>query len=70
MQFTIVIIAILAIGSGVFYYQKTETQIDQLQHELITMQNDQIDYTSHIARLTGLLRRHHIKYGEIDAKRK
>jgi hypothetical protein len=63
-------IVIFAICSCVFYYKKTQTQINDLQHEVEIMENDQLDYTRHIAHLTGLLQRNHINYGERNAKRK
>ena len=70
MQTTTILACVLAIGSGVFYYQKTETQIDQLQQELETMQHDHWETQSYIAHLTGLLRHQHIKYGDNNDQRK
>ena len=70
MHLTTISACFLAICSGVFYYQEKEKQIDDLQHEVEIMQKDQIENMAYVARLTGLLRHHHIKYGEINAQRK
>ena len=64
MRTSTLAIVVLAISSGVYYHQEKTTEIAALKQEVETMQHDQVETTVYISRLTGLLRHHHIKYGD------